>query len=62
MRAKIEPKSKVKRPRLRNLSVYPLTPEQAIAALLKVDPKKVDAKMKEQGIVLERKTKKTKKK
>ena len=42
--------AKKKHPRLKRLSVYPLTMEQAITAFMKVDPVRVDKKMEQQGI------------
>lgn len=50
MKAKIVKKRKVKPPRLGNLSMWPLSPERALALFMKVDPKKVDKKMEQQGI------------
>jgi len=35
------------RDRLKPLSVYPLTPEEALAAFMQVDPEKVNRRLKE---------------
>ncbi|MBV6505221.1 MAG: hypothetical protein ILNGONEN_00779 [Syntrophorhabdaceae bacterium] len=58
MKAKIQKKSKVRRQRLGNLSMYPLTMEKTITAFLQVNPEKVDAKMEAQEITTGRKAKK----
>ena len=47
MKTKSKNKSKHQ---LKPLSMYPLTPEEAIKAFMEVDPKKVEKKLIEQGI------------
>lgn len=48
-------KMKPKRPRLENLSFYPMTMDEALTAFMKVDPKKVDARLERDGITSGRK-------
>lgn len=55
MKTKVVPKSKVKRQRLGNLSMYPLSPDRALQLFMQVDPKKVDARMEREGITAGRK-------
>jgi len=53
-----KPNRKPKKKYAKPLSLYPLTPEEAIRALLKVDPKKVEGeekKVKEKGRKTKRK-------
>lgn len=40
---KRKPKAKGKSDRLKPLSLYPLTPEEALSAFMRTDPKKVKA-------------------
>ena len=61
MKTQILKKDKVKRPRLGNLSFWPLPMDRALQLFMKVDPKKVDARLEREGITSGRKAKKWRK-
>jgi hypothetical protein len=46
---------KNKEVRLKSLSLYPLSPEAALSAFMQADPKKVDERLRKQGVKQDKK-------
>jgi hypothetical protein len=49
--SKKKPKPPSKPPRLKPLSLDPLTPEEALAKFMSADPQKVEQRLRDEGVI-----------